>query len=148
MQKKEFLTLIENHLRIVDWLSTRTRDDLEFMGYSKLYLRTLVRLHLYGKTMLKEFAKRNDMPSSNLCMMLKHLEKDGLVLRQIDDSDRRNTWYSLTPAGINLTRTVIDEFHRRIIELFSGLNKADETRLIIALRTVNELMNKIKNPHN
>jgi len=145
---KEFVGLIEDNMVILNWLNTRTKGNMHFKGYSGQHLRTVVRLYLGGKTLLKEFAKRSEMPASNLCTMLKHLEEDGLVLRQVDDSDRRNTWYSLTPAGTKLAKAVLEEFRQRIAELFSGLCKTDEVRLTSALRTMNELLNKVKNSYN
>jgi len=149
MQHKEYIVLFENSMLSLYNLAGRMRGDLSSdIGYPRQHLRTLVRLHLGGKALLKDIAKRDDIPTSNLCLILKRLEKDGLVLRQIDDADRRNTWYSLTPAGTKIARVAADEFRRRIAELFSGMNKTDEAKLTAALRTMGEVLGKIESSHN
>ena len=148
MQHKEFVILFENNMVVLDWLAGLLKTDLSSdIGYPRQHLRTLMRLHLGGKALLKDIAKRDDISPSNLCLILKRLEKDGLVLRQIDDADRRNTWYSLTPAGTKTARRAVDELRALIAELFSNMNKNDEARLTDALRTMNEVLNKIKSSY-
>lgn len=144
MKQKEFVGLIEDNIRVLGWLNARVMGDNDFAKYSNQYLKTIVRLHITGRALLKDIAKRNDMSPSNLCATLKNLEKDGLVLRQIDDSDRRNTWYSLSKKGDAVARDALNVLRQRITELFAGLNKGDEVRLTSALRTMNELLNKIR----
>ena len=148
MQHKEFVILFENNMTALDWLVGRMKTDPgSGLGYPRQHLRTLMRLHMGGKALLKDIAKRDDVSPSNLCLILKHLEKDGLVLRQIDDADRRNTWYSLTPLGSKIARRGADEFRCRIAELFRGLGKSDEARLTSALRTMSQVLNKIKSSY-
>ncbi|MDR1207236.1 MAG: MarR family transcriptional regulator [Rickettsiales bacterium] len=144
MPQKEFIDLIEKNMTILDRLNGRIKCVPNRTGYSKQQFQTLIRLYLGGRARLKDIAKREMVPASNLCLVLKTLEKDGLVLRQVDDSDRRNTWYSLTASGEKLAKDVICGFKRRIAEIFAGLEKKDEEKLTAALRTMNELLNKIK----
>jgi len=93
---------------------------------------------------LKNLAVQTDVSSPNLCAILKTLEHDGFVLRQSDDADRRNTWYSLTPAGEKVAEKGLLEMRRRIAKLFAGLNQKDEARLASALRVLDEILCNIK----
>lgn len=148
MRRKEFIVLIEDNLMVLDWLTSRINAGRDAVKYSRQHFRTLLRLHAGGRALLKDIAKHNDVSASNLCMTLRHLEEDGLVLRQVDEIDRRNTWYSLTPAGEKVAEEARAEFRSRISELFSVLDKRDEARLTDALRTMNELLNKMKDSYN
>lgn len=147
MPQKEFINLIESNLMILDWLNGQIKGGVHTAKYSKQHFEAVVRLYLGGKSLLKDIARKNHVPASNLCATLKHLEKSGLVLRQPDERDRRNTWYSLTSAGTKLAKSAIDDFRRRIAMVFTGLCKTDESKLTTALRAMNEVLNKIQNSY-
>ena len=144
MKQKKFIGLIEDHIMILGWISIRLKADPVSLKYSNQHLKVLMRLYMGGRALLKDIAKQNDMSSSNLCIVLKHLEKDGLVAREQDKDDRRNTWYSVSSAGADIAEQGLVELRHRITELFSGLSKDDESRLTSALGVMNELFNKIK----
>jgi DNA-binding MarR family transcriptional regulator len=145
--RKELIALIEDNIAISIWLDHRVQGGTNMFGYSRGQLRILVHIYTLGRMMLKDIARRSDISPSNLCTMLRHLEQDGLVDRKVDEADRRNTWYSLTSAGTKIARGAMDEFGKRIDELFSGLNKKQELQLTEAIRNINEILNSIKTKH-
>jgi len=145
--RKEFIDLMEENLAVMFWLSHRVQGSVNMLGYSRQQLRTLVHIYLGGRAMLKDLARSSVMSPSNLCPILKHLEQDGLVERETDETDRRNTWYSLTSAGSKIARLAMDEFGKRIDTMFSGMNKKDELQLTEALRTMNGILVAIKTKH-
>lgn len=145
MAKKEFIKLMEDNVLLLDKLSDRLkRNPSQFSGYPRQQLSILVRLHIGGKAMLKDIARREFVTTPNLCATFRKLEKDGLVLRAIDEQDRRNTWYSVTEKGKILAEQAIEVFHESIGRLFEGLNKEDEKQLTLALKTINSILTKLE----
>ncbi|MCL1902734.1 MAG: winged helix DNA-binding protein [Alphaproteobacteria bacterium] len=143
MVHPELLDLFENIMMTLSRLNERIKDDIDRSIYSKQQLMTIVRLHLGGRARLKDIAKREMVPTSNLCLMLKNLEHDDLVMRSVDEADRRNTWYSLTPKGEKLARDSLRDLRARLAKMFVGIDKKDEQKMIGALYTMNEVLNKI-----
>lgn len=142
---KEFAQLMESNITILAWLSERLRiHDSPLFQYPRQQLKILVRLYMGGRAMLKEIARRESVPASNLCAAFRNLERDGMVRREVDKLDRRNTWYSATAKGTKLARRAMDEFRARILELFSGLSAKDEAKLTAAMKTMNKILNKMK----
>ncbi|MDU7253826.1 MAG: MarR family transcriptional regulator, partial [Clostridium sp.] len=63
---------------------------------------TLFILNKNKKITLKKLSTYICVSTSSLCIMLTRMIKEGLVYREVDQRDRRNTFYSLTDKGINL----------------------------------------------
>ncbi|MBN1324926.1 MAG: MarR family transcriptional regulator [Alphaproteobacteria bacterium] len=145
MSRKEFVRIIEENVMILDRLGERLKIDLiSISKYPRQQLTALVRLYLGGRAKLKDIAHREFVTTSNLCATFRRLENDGLVLRTIDENDRRNTWYSVTKSGEELARRAIDKFREGIEIMFKNVNREDEERLTGALKTINELLTNME----
>ena len=148
MVKKELISLFEKNVLLFAKLSEKiNRDQIHFGGYSKQQMQFLVRLYIGGRQRLKDKAAREFIPAPNLCTMFKKLERDGLVSREIDENDRRNTWYSVTDAGAGLARDVIATLHVAMGVIFQGLSKQDEEDLISAFNSINKIFSKLEAPN-
>lgn len=136
--ERHILTLmrIRNRLRI---------DPAKLSGYSRGQLSVLVQLYLVGRARLKDVARIEMLSTPNLCAMLKKLERDGLVVHSIDDHDRRNTWYNLTPAGANVAMRAIAGVRDAMEQMFARLTAQSRQDLIVAMQTVNNILNKVVN---
>ena len=146
MPKREFVSLIEQNMRVLDRLADKLKaETVTVSNYSRQQLTTLVRLHIGGRALLKDIARRELVTAPNLCASFRRLERDGMVLRTIDENDRRNTWYSVTEDGAKVAEQAMDIFRASIERLFNGVNKEDEARLTTALKTINELLKKMEN---
>ena len=109
MEKKEYIALIEENGMIVERMLSRIHQyPSQSVGYSRQQLMVLVDLMTVGRSKLKEIAHRQGMPTPNLCIMFRKLESDGLVVRTVDDQDRRNTWYEITDAGAEIAKQALD----------------------------------------
>jgi DNA-binding MarR family transcriptional regulator len=145
MSQKEFVSLIEQNIMILDRLGDRLKNHPAVLTeYPRQHLTALVRLHIGGRAKLKDIARREFVPTSNLCAMFRHLERDGLVLRTIDENDRRNTWYSVTESGSELAKRVIEGFRISITDLFSGINHDDEIKLTNSMKTINQILTNME----
>ncbi len=145
MSKKEYINLIAENGMIMERMLARINQlPSQSIGYSRQQLGILVGLMASGKSKLKEIAHRNGMPTPNLCIMFRKLESDGLVMRMVDDDDRRNTLYSLTPHG----KKVVNQFRDAVmdtIEFFCrNLTVADEKKLTEYLFGINKILKRVE----
>lgn len=145
MARKEFIKLLEANILILDKLSDKLKKEPVMLSkYPRQQLSILVRLHMGGPAKLKDIARREMVTAPNLCAAFRKLERDGLVLRQIDESDRRNTWYSVTDAGKQIASQAMDTMRSAIERLFSKLSRDDEFALTGALKTINSILTKME----
>lgn len=145
MARKEFINLLEANIFILDRLSDKLkRYPVVFAGYPRQQLSILVRLHMGGPAKLKDIARREMVTAPNLCAAFRKLERDGLVLRKIDENDRRNTWYSVTKAGEKVANQAIESMRNTIEMLFSKLSRSDEDSLTKSLKTINGILTKME----
>ena len=141
MSRKEFVSLLENNIWMLDRLADKLRlDRVETTGYPRQMMSILVRLHQGGRARLKDIARREHVSAPNLCAAFRKLEQDGLVLRSVDESDRRNTWYCVTKSGEKLALQAMELFRNGVEQMFSSLSAADERRLSDAMRTLNDIL--------
>ena len=145
MARKEFVRLIEENMTMMDRLTDRVKSKLmKNMEYTRSQMSVLVRLHLGGRALLKDIAYREFTTTPNLCATFKILESRGLVLREVDAQDRRNTWYSVTPKGAEVAKSMISAFENIIGEVFAGLTRENEEKLTRALLTINEVISDME----
>ncbi len=145
MPRKEFVQLIESNVLILDRLSDRLRQNTtSVLGFPRQQMTVLVRLHLGGRAQLKDIARREHLTTPNLCAAFRKLESEGLVQRDIDDHDRRNTWYSVTPAGEHMALAAMERFRANIETVFHTLSSSDERELTAALKTMNDILSKME----
>lgn len=145
MSRKEFVRLMEDNIWTLDKLADRLRlDRVEATGYPRQLMSILVRLHTGGRAKLKDIARREHVSAPNLCAAFRKLEADGLVLRTIDEDDRRNTWYCVSESGAELARVAMDLFRSGIERIFANVSREDEARLTQALRTMHEILKKVE----
>ncbi|MDR0727059.1 MAG: MarR family transcriptional regulator [Rickettsiales bacterium] len=143
MPHKEFVRLIEENLYILDRLGDRLKAEHSLSTqYSRQQLATVSRLYLGGPAKLKDIARREGITAPNLCACFRKLEKEGMVRRKIDEKDRRNTWYAVTPAGEEVSRRAIEKLREGIEVFFSDISCEDEKKLVGALRILNEIFKK------
>ncbi len=145
MARKEFVTLMEDNIWTLDKLADKLRlDRVEATGYPRQMMSILVRLHNGGRARLKDIARREHVSAPNLCAAFRKLERDGLVVRSVDENDRRNTWYCVSPAGEELAKQAMDLFRTGMEKMFAGISRTDEERLVSALRTLSEVLKNVE----
>ncbi|MCR4917505.1 MAG: MarR family winged helix-turn-helix transcriptional regulator [Alphaproteobacteria bacterium] len=145
MVRKELVALLEKNIILFGKLSERiNRGQIHFDEYSRQQVQFLVRLYLSGKSKLKDIAAREFVPAPNLCTAFRKLERDGLVSRVVDESDRRNTWYSVTENGARVACQFIDMFHNAVSAVFKNISKSDEDELIKAFKAINNVFVKME----
>ncbi len=145
MARKEFIRLFESNILIFDKLADKLRKDpAQICGHPRQQISVLVRLHLKGRAMLKDIARSEFVTTPNLCATFRKLERDGLVVRAVDEEDRRNTWYSCTEAGDELARVALEAFRSAIEKLFDNLSREDEEVLTQSLKNINKVLTNME----
>ena len=146
MIRKELVSLLDKNIVLFSKLSERiNRAQIDFGDYSRAQVQLLVRLYIGGRSRLKDLAAREFVPAPNLCAAFRKMERDGIVLRVVDENDRRNTWYSVTDKGAKLAAQFIDMFHQAIATIFKDIDKNDEEKLIESFKTMNAILAKMEN---
>ncbi|MBS0376898.1 MAG: MarR family transcriptional regulator [Proteobacteria bacterium] len=87
---------------------------------------------------MSELSQRMMVTGGNVTGITDGLEKEGLVVREVDPSDRRVYRVRLTPEGQRQFRRMAVEHEQWIIGLFDGLterNKEQLTQLLGQLKT-------------
>ncbi|MDW2958445.1 MAG: MarR family transcriptional regulator [Alphaproteobacteria bacterium] len=145
MSCKEIVRLLESNIWTIDKLADKLRlKPAESTGYPRQQMAILVRLHQGGRARLKDIARREHVSAPNLCSVFRKLERDGLVLRVIDEDDRRNTWYSVTPAGAQCAVQAMNIFRAGVEQMFANLSETDMLRMTDSLRTINEVLKNVE----
>ncbi|MBE6461253.1 MAG: MarR family transcriptional regulator [Alphaproteobacteria bacterium] len=145
MARKEFVRLMEENIWTLDKIAEKLRlDRVDSTGYPRQLMSILVRLHNGGRAKLKDIARREHVSAPNLCAAFRKLEHDGLVIRAIDDEDRRNTWYCVSPSGAELAIRAMDLFRNGVEKVFANLSREDEKRLTDALRTMRDIIRNVE----
>lgn len=145
MARKEFVRLMEENIWTLDKIADKLRlARVDTTGYPRQLMSILVRLNNGGRARLKDIARREHVSAPNLCAAFRRLEADGLVVRAIDEDDRRNTWYCVSESGAELARVAMDMFRSGIERVFGGISREDEVRLTQALRTMHEVLKKVE----
>ena len=139
------MKLMAENMRIMGRLSCRLQPLLEENSkYSRQQMSVLVRLYLAGKIKLKDFANREVISTANLCSVFRKLEQDKLVVRSIDENDRRDTWYEVTKAGKMLAEKLMDKFMKGLESLCKVLPESEEDKLAETVRTINGILKKME----
>lgn len=146
MVRKELISLLEKNILLFAKLSERiNRAQIDFGVYSRTQVQLLVRLYIGGRTRLKDLSVRELVPAPNLCSAFRKMESDGIVLREVDENDRRNVWYSVTEQGAKIATKFIEMFHNAVAAIFKDIDKADEEKLIESFKTMNAILVKMEN---
>lgn len=144
MPRKEFVRLMEENIWALDRLAGRIRmKNAKKNLLPRQQMTVLVRL--YEKpARLKDIAAREGLSTPNLCSTFRKLEHDGLVERTVDVNDRRNTWYKCTPAGNKMAEGAIEKFREQLDGMFADISKADEQKLVAALRDMGDVFKNME----
>ncbi|MGO5092319.1 MarR family winged helix-turn-helix transcriptional regulator [Clostridium sp. LCP25S3_F10] len=101
---------------------------------------TLFILNKNKKITLKKLSTYICVSTSSLCIMLTRMMEKGLVYREIDERDRRNTFYSLTEKGINLIDKEIEGKVHNIEEKIIDLSSIQKEKLYNAIKDIEEII--------
>jgi DNA-binding MarR family transcriptional regulator len=85
---------------------------------------------------MSELSQRMMVTGGNVTGITDGLEKEGLVLRDVDPADRRVYRVRLTPEGQRQFRRMAAEHEQWVIGLFEGMSAREKQQLVQLLGTV------------
>jgi DNA-binding MarR family transcriptional regulator len=94
-------------------------------------LSTLATLELTGPRRITDLAASESVTQPSMTVLVRELERSGLVERRADLTDGRVTWVALTADGIEFRRARRQAGAEVFIPLISQLS-ADETDALVA----------------
>jgi DNA-binding MarR family transcriptional regulator len=92
----------------------------------------------YGPVAQADLVRRLDIDAKDLVLLLNHLEKTGLVVREPDPQDRRKNAMTVTPAGVRTLERCAELAERANAELLAPLSAAEGQQLLELLTQVYE----------
>lgn len=96
----------------------------------------LANLHRDDGQTLASLSRHMLVTAGNLTGLVDRAERDGLVARKPDPTDRRATRVMLTPRGRSLYAEAMSRHERCIEAAFAGLSRKDQQTLSALLGTV------------
>ena len=135
----EFLKMVGNHRRFGKMLYNHIEEPKE--KPQKIFM--LDDLREVGKARLKDFALQTGHSTQNLCSLYSGLEKEGLIGREVDLNDRRNTYYFITKRGEKILNENQRKARNVIKDIFLKLSSDDLDELKKCLETTNSIIEKV-----
>jgi MarR family 2-MHQ and catechol resistance regulon transcriptional repressor len=116
-------------MRGTNSLTARLRSHLEFSSLTESQFSVLEALLHLGPLCLSVLAQKLLQTGGNLTLVVKNLEKQGLVKRKQESSDRRYTSIHLTPSGEKLIRKVFAKHVEAITREMQILSPEEQAEL-------------------
>jgi DNA-binding MarR family transcriptional regulator len=95
---------------------------------------------------MSELSQRMMVTGGNVTGITDGLEKEGLVVREVDAADRRAFRVKLTPEGRRQFARMASEHEQWVIDLFGGLSARQKRELMDLLGLVKQLLQS-SSPH-
>ncbi|MBM4309840.1 MAG: MarR family transcriptional regulator [Deltaproteobacteria bacterium] len=92
---------------------------------------------------MSELSKNAYLPLSNMTVIVKRLEKKGIVLRERSQHDRRIVRVRLTDHGREILYAFVGQRLRELENTLGKLSKHDQQELLNALVTATDIFRKI-----
>lgn len=111
-------------------LVRRLRDEatVKALPFSQLSLLGAID-RLGNNVTASQLAQHERLQSSNLAMLIRNLSKDGFILREADEQDKRKIRVSVTPEGYELLKNSRDNRDRWLAEKISQLSDEEASIL-------------------
>ncbi|MBI2683761.1 MAG: MarR family transcriptional regulator [Acidobacteriales bacterium] len=116
-------------MRCSESLTTRLQPGLDRAGLTVSRFGVLEALHHLGPLRSSQLAKKILKTGGNLTLVVRNLERDGLVRRERDRTDSRAYRIHLTAAGERLISRVFAEHLRNVVREFSALSLEEQAEL-------------------
>ncbi len=135
----EFLKTVGNNRRFGRMLYNYIDEPKE--KPQKIFM--LDDLREVGKARLKDIALQTGHSTQNLCSLYSGLEKEGLIGREVDLNDRRNTYYFITKKGEKILNENQRKARNVIKDIFLKLSSDDLDELKKCLEKTNSIIEKV-----
>lgn len=116
----------------------KMRETCDSLGYKNGYRQILMFLaHNDGATQV-ELVRVSHLKAPTISVTLKKMEDEGLVYREQDKNDMRQTHVHLTEKGRSLDRSHFEQLKALEEVMFDGLSPEEEEALRLSLKKVRD----------
>jgi MarR family 2-MHQ and catechol resistance regulon transcriptional repressor len=116
-------------MRAAESVTARIHEHLSSTGLTLSQFAVLEVLYHLGPLSQSEIGRKILRSSGNMTMVIDNLEKNGLVRRQRDKTDRRFFFVHLTDRGLKLISNIFPPHARVITKEFGVLTDAEQDEL-------------------
>lgn len=109
------------------------RDSKEH-GFNPTEFAVLELLYSRGPQKLQQIGSRLLLVSGNVTYVIDKLERNGYIVREQDQKDKRSVYASLTDKGSACMDEIYPIHSLRIARAFSGLTQEEQEQLIALLK--------------
>jgi DNA-binding MarR family transcriptional regulator len=141
MDKENIIESFERTHKVMHELTGKLTVEY-YEKYSHHQIIAILWLKRNGKNRLKDIAAQTKMSASSLCVMFNELEKDSLILREIDRNDRRNTYYSLSEYGKTTADEIMKQFREAISKMLEPLSEDELEKVADSFNAISEILEK------
>jgi MarR family 2-MHQ and catechol resistance regulon transcriptional repressor len=128
-EEKRALNAFITLMRAGESLSARLSRDLAGKGLTMTQFGALEALLHLGPLCQRELGSKLLRSGGNITLVVDNLEKQGLIRRDRDGSDRRYVTVNLTPEGRRLIERVFREHLALIVEAMAVLSPREQENL-------------------
>lgn len=118
------------HRREYKWIKENDLTTNQFGVLEALYVKGDLKIGQIIESVLST--------SGNMTVVVKNLEKLGLVRRVQDPNDKRSTIISLTSAGRSKIEAILPQHYKNITEIFSVLTDEEKKVLKTILKKISK----------
>lgn len=109
-------------------------ETIKKSGLTTAQFGVLEALYNKGDLRICEIIEKILTTSGNITVVIKNLEKDGLVKKNLDPKDKRSTIISITDKGKEIIEDILPNHLENISEIFSILTEEEQITLKNILR--------------
>ncbi|MCD6462274.1 MAG: MarR family transcriptional regulator [Thermotogae bacterium] len=104
----------------------------------------LFTLHRYGAVNISQLAQKAHFSKPTFSLLMKQLEREGLVRRVRDSSDKRISVIELTEEGARYVKAMKRELQSRLEKLLESLDTLEKQKLLEAVKTLEIIAEKFR----
>jgi MarR family 2-MHQ and catechol resistance regulon transcriptional repressor len=131
-------------LRVYTVISTEIRRKVSKKGLTLPQLYVLTTLGLQGDMPLGKLGRELLVTKGNITPIVDHLARDGFVIRDRDQKDRRKMWVRLTSKGEQFFEEIISAYEEEFVPLMNRLSQEELKQLSQLLKKMAEGISRDK----
>ncbi|MEV6791604.1 MarR family transcriptional regulator [Streptomyces sp. NPDC051320] len=146
MTRTERLHALEHIQSLPSWLAGRVAargrslvaEAIAGEGLKLPQHAVLAAVAEYGPVAQADLVRRLAIDAKDVVLLLNHLEKSGLVVREPDPRDRRKNAVTVTPPGVRTLKRCAELAEQANAELLAPLSAAEREQLMALMVRVHQ----------
>jgi len=136
-EDRKNLRIIVGLARTAGKENRNTAAHVSRYGITLAQFSVLEALYHLGDLRIGDIIEKTLSTGGNMTVVIKNLEKEGLVEKRCDPQDRRSSIIHLLPMGEDLMKQIFPEHIENVRDFFSNLNTEEKDQLSSLLKKLN-----------